>query len=84
MNFIEIVAIQQRAYEVAAAEAERLREDRNTAIRQAIDNGHTHKSISDATGLSRGRINQLSREKVQPAVQPPRFVANHSQERAES
>ena len=53
------IGLAQRAYEAAAAEAERLREDRNSAIRQAIDNGHTHKSISDATGLSRGRINQI-------------------------
>jgi len=53
------IGLAQRAYETAATEAEELRDARNTAIRRALDDGYTHKSISDATGLSRGRINQI-------------------------
>jgi len=33
---------------------------RNTLIRQALANGWTHAMVADATGLSRGRINQIS------------------------
>lgn len=49
----------ERAYQRAAARAEQLRQTRNAAVRQALDQGWTHQAISDATGLSRGRISQI-------------------------
>ena len=50
----------QRRYERAAARAEELREQRNAAVRQHLTDGCTHQWISDATGLSRGRISQIA------------------------
>lgn len=47
-------------YERAFARAEQAREDRNTAVRAAIAAGWTHQQISDATGLTRGRIGQIA------------------------
>ena len=50
----------QRRYERAAAKAEILREQRNAAVRQHLAEGCTHQWLSDATGLSRGRISQIA------------------------
>jgi hypothetical protein len=49
-------------YRRAYSRAEEAREARNEAVRKALAEGWTHQAISDATGLTRGRINQL-REK---------------------
>jgi hypothetical protein len=49
----------ERAYQRAAARAEHLRQERNALVRQALAEGWTHQRISDATGLSRGRISQI-------------------------
>jgi len=52
----------EAAYREASGRAENLRQARNTAVRKALAEGMTHQQIADATGLTRGRINQL-REK---------------------
>lgn len=49
----------EAAYRAASARAETLREARNAAVRQALADGWTHARIADATGLTRGRINQI-------------------------
>lgn len=59
MTLIELRKLQRR-YERAAAKAEELRAQRNTAVRQHLTDGYTHQWISDATGLSRGRISQIA------------------------
>lgn len=46
-------------YKRAFARAEDAREDRNAAVRAALDAGWTHAAIAEATGLTRGRINQI-------------------------
>lgn len=46
-------------YRRAFGGAEKEREARNAAVRQALAEGWTHQKISEATGLSRGRISQL-------------------------
>lgn len=55
----------QRRYERAATKAEELREQRNAAVRQHLADGYTHQWISDATGLSRGRISQIAQSRQQ-------------------
>jgi len=50
----------EAAYQRAYRRAEALREARNAAVRQAIAQGWTHQQISDATGLTRGRIGQIA------------------------
>ena len=50
----------QRAHERAALKAKAAQEARNAAVRQHLAAGHTHQWISDATGLSRGRISQIA------------------------
>lgn len=47
-------------YQRADAQREHAREARNTTIRQALADGWTHAQISEATGLTRGRIGQLA------------------------
>lgn len=49
----------EAAYRAASRRAEKLREERNAAVRKALAEGMTHQQIADATGLTRGRINQL-------------------------
>lgn len=44
----------------ATQRAEEAREARNVAIRRALAAGWTHARISEATGLTRGRINQIA------------------------
>lgn len=48
-------------YQRASRRAEELRQERNAAIRQHLVDGCTHQWISDATGLSRGRISQIAK-----------------------
>ena len=58
-------------YRKAAAEAEQLRGKRNDAVRAALAAGESQAAIGEATGLTRGRINQLrsapSERKDRPA-----------------
>ena len=49
----------EAAYRAASRRAEKLREARNAAVRKSLAEGMTHQQIADATGLTRGRINQL-------------------------
>lgn len=47
------------AYQAAFRRTEKLRLERNRAVLAAIAAGWTHARISQATGLSRGRIGQI-------------------------
>jgi hypothetical protein len=47
-------------YRRAFSRAEEAREARNAAVRAALAEGWTHQRISEATGLTRGRINQIA------------------------
>lgn len=49
----------EKLYQRAQGRAERFREERNAVVRQALADGWTHAAISQATGLSRGRISQI-------------------------
>ena len=46
-------------YRRASRRAEEAREARNQAVCAALSAGWTHQRIADATGLTRGRINQI-------------------------
>lgn len=58
MTAAVLEAIEAR-YKRASLRVEELRAVRNAAIREALAEGMTHATIAAATGLSRGRINQL-------------------------
>src|SRR5438128_1926831 len=47
-------------YQRAFRRSEELREERNAAVRAALDAGWTHARIAGATGLTRGRIGQMA------------------------
>lgn len=47
-------------YQRAFARSEAAREARNSLVRAALDAGWTHARISEATGLTRGRIGQIA------------------------
>lgn len=47
-------------YKRASTLAEQAREHRNWCVLDALKNGWTHQQISEATGLSRGRIGQIA------------------------
>jgi DNA-binding NarL/FixJ family response regulator len=47
-------------FQRASRRAEEAREERNRLIREALAQGWTHAEIAAATGLTRGRIGQLS------------------------
>lgn len=49
----------QRAHERTAGRYKAINEKRNALVRQALAEGWTHQAISEATGLSRGRISQI-------------------------
>lgn len=49
----------EAAYRAASKRAEAKRQERNAAVRAALAAGMTHQQIAEATGLTRGRINQL-------------------------
>lgn len=49
----------EAAYRAAFAVSEDLRNQRNAAVLAALRDGWTHQQISDATGLSRGRVSQI-------------------------
>jgi hypothetical protein len=46
-------------FQRAVRRSEKEREARNALILAALAEGWTHQQISDATGLSRGRISQI-------------------------
>ncbi len=45
----------------AAEKAVTLRDGRDDTIRAAVATGWTHAAIAEATGLTRGRVNQIAR-----------------------
>lgn len=53
----------EAAYRAASRRAEKARESRNAAVRGALDDGMTHAQIANATGLTRGRINQIAQQR---------------------
>lgn len=63
MTIDELRKIEER-YQQAARRAEQLREERNAAVAAALEERMTHAEIARATGLSRGRIGQLAKEKT--------------------
>ena len=50
-------------YQRAFARSEELRLERNRLVREALEAGWTHQKIADATGLTRGRVNQLAKSR---------------------
>ena len=44
----------------AFARYEQAREERNAAVRAALDAGWTHAKIAEATGLTRSRVGQIA------------------------
>lgn len=48
-------------YQRAFRRMEEAREDRNRRVGDALADGWTHARIAEATGLTRGRIGQLSK-----------------------
>lgn len=46
-------------YQRAYRRSEEAREARNAAVCEALSEGWTHQKIADATGLTRGRVNQI-------------------------
>lgn len=52
----------QRAHDRTAGRYKEVTEKRNALVRKALAEGWTHQRISDATGLSRGRIGQIGRD----------------------
>jgi len=48
-------------YQRAFRRSETLREERNAALRAAIEEGWTHAQIAEATNLTRSRVGQLAK-----------------------
>lgn len=65
----------EAAYRAAFRRAEKLREARNAAVRKALTEGMTHQQIADATGLTRGRINQLREGRLMSEDNLPKLTA---------
>lgn len=62
----------EHTYRTAALRAEAARDKRNRAVWLALDSGWTHAAIAEATGLTRGRINQIARqERAMDNIHPP-------------
>lgn len=54
-------ALQER-YAAAQARADRLRDERNAAVREALgQRGWTHQYVGDMLGVSRSRVHQMAR-----------------------
>ena len=49
-----------RQYKAIGELAEKVREDRNQAIFDALDSGMTQREVAEATGLGLSRINQIA------------------------
>ena len=47
-------------YQRAFRRSETAREERNAAVRAALEAGWTHARIAAATGLTRGRVGQIA------------------------
>ena len=54
----------QKAFSRAQARAEALRVKRDGLVIEALVEGWTHAQISEATGLTRGRIGQLAARSI--------------------
>jgi DNA-directed RNA polymerase specialized sigma24 family protein len=50
----------EAAYRAASLRSDELRQERNRAVREALQQGWTHAQIADATGMSRGRVGQIA------------------------
>ena len=50
----------EAAYRAASRRAEAARAERNAMVWEALDSNWTHAQIAAATGLTRGRINQIA------------------------
>lgn len=61
MNARELKAAERR-YRKSKGRSDEARLARNLAVAQALAQGMTQQEISEATGLSRGRIGQLAME----------------------
>jgi len=59
MTAKELRAVEAR-YQRAAQRAEDVRQERNAAVRAALDEGWTHAAVAAATGLTRSRIGQIA------------------------
>jgi hypothetical protein len=57
------LALAEQDYHEAVVRAEDLRLIRNDLIRLALAEGWTHAQIAEATGLTRGRIGQITTPK---------------------
>jgi len=57
---IEQLADLEAVHRATFAKYQTALDARNRAIRQALREGHTHAWVAEATGLSRGRINQIA------------------------
>ena len=59
----EIAQVLRKAearYQRAFRRSEQARDERNTAVRAALEAGWTHARIAEATGLTRGRVGQIA------------------------
>jgi CRP-like cAMP-binding protein len=56
----EAIRKAEARYQRAFRRSEEAREERNRLVREALAQGWTHARIAEATGLSRGRISQIS------------------------
>lgn len=57
----------ERAHQLASVKATNARLKRDLLICEALLAGWTHQKIADATGLTRGRINQISQNCEEPS-----------------
>lgn len=51
----------EAAYQAALARSNGKRDERDALVREAIEEEWTHAKIAEATGLTRGRVNQIAR-----------------------
>lgn len=56
----------EAAHQAAFGLSEIKREERNAAVRQALEEGWSQAKIAEATGLTRGRINQITKDQRSP------------------
>lgn len=51
----------EATYKAASAHADAKRDERDALVREAVAGGWTHAKVAEATGLTRGRVNQIVR-----------------------